>query len=159
MLCLIIIIEDNYFALDAENIIEIIPLVNIKKIPGLPDLVTGIFNYRGLVVPVIDLTFIITGRRASELMSTRIIVVNYQNSSGEERKLGLIAEEATVTERFNVDDFELSRFDDKIQGFIGSIALRDNLFYQKINLNNLISEDIETDIYGGIKNTVLALQN
>jgi len=38
--------KDRY-ALDASVVVEVLPLLGIKRIPHAPDAVVGAFNYRG----------------------------------------------------------------------------------------------------------------
>ena len=70
-----------------------------------PQGVAGIFNYCGRPVPAVDLSALTLGRPASELLSTRIIVVNYPDDSSANHLLGLIAEHATGMLRKDAGDF------------------------------------------------------
>jgi len=47
------------YALDASRVVEVLPLVELRKIPNAPHGVAGIFNYRGQPVPVADLSDLI----------------------------------------------------------------------------------------------------
>ena len=53
MLLLQFEIGNGRYALETNSIIEIVPLVNLKKIPTSPAYVAGLMNYRGEVIPVI----------------------------------------------------------------------------------------------------------
>ena len=83
------------FALDTKQIVEIIPLLVPKKIPGAPEYVAGIINYRGEPVPVFDLCALSGEDPSSHFYSTRIVLVKYPLSVDEEKLIGLIAEKAT----------------------------------------------------------------
>jgi chemotaxis-related protein WspB len=96
-------IGDNGFALAAEDIIEIVPLMQLKKVRQGPDAVAGSFEYRGRYVPVVDLCALDLHRPARRRMSTRIIVVrNPQDAAG---LIGLIAENATEILRLDPSQF------------------------------------------------------
>jgi len=82
MLLLIFKIGADRYALPASQMIEVVPLVNLKKIPQAPPGVAGVFNYHGQPVPVIDLSELATGTPAQARVSTRIMLVNYSNASG-----------------------------------------------------------------------------
>jgi len=82
------------YALDSQNIVEIIPLVRIKKMPAVPLFVAGIINFRGEPVPVIDLCALASGVPCKPLYSTRIILVHYPLAD-QVKIVGLIAERAT----------------------------------------------------------------
>jgi len=71
-----------------------------------PEYIAGLFNYRGHLVPVIDLCQRIQGRAARAYLSTRIVLVNCQfpdtseENSGSSRGpliLGVMAERVTET--------------------------------------------------------------
>src|SRR5580692_2688337 len=76
--------HDRY-ALEASRVLEVLPLLELKKLPGAPRGVAGIFNYRGRPVPAVDLSEMTLGRPASERLSTRIIVVNYPDETGRDQ--------------------------------------------------------------------------
>jgi chemotaxis-related protein WspB len=95
MLFLLFHVGPDRFALDASHVVEVVPLVNLKKIPQAPKSVAGLFNYRGRPVPAVDLCELTLGKPAEECLGTRIIVVRYPDAAGNPRLLGLIAEKAT----------------------------------------------------------------
>lgn len=86
--------KDRYL-LDANQVAEILPLVHIRKIPGMPLAVAGVFNYRGTVVPVIDVSELVLSQPTQRHMSTRIVLAYYPDASGNKQLLGLIAEKTT----------------------------------------------------------------
>ncbi|MBM0745596.1 chemotaxis protein CheW (plasmid) [Phormidium sp. CLA17] len=77
MLMLLFCLENERYALESKQIVEIVPLVEIKKLPHAPDYISGVFNYRGQIVPILDLCQLIQGRPCHTHLSTRIILVNY----------------------------------------------------------------------------------
>src|SRR6185503_19851205 len=87
------------YALDCSQVVEVVPLLGIKRIPQAPAAVAGVFNYRSKPVPVIDLSRLALGRPARPHMSARIIVVTYPGEDDTQHLLGLIAEKATETVR------------------------------------------------------------
>ena len=99
MLLLLFEIGNGRYALDITQIIEIVPLVKFKKIPTAPAYVSGLMNYRGEGIPVIDLCQLIDSVSFDDALSTRIIIVNYPIKNGEHKPLGLIANNVTETIR------------------------------------------------------------
>lgn len=77
MLMLLFCLENERYALESKQIVEIVPLIEIKKLPHAPDYISGVFNYRGQIVPIVDLCQLIQGRPCHAHLSTRIILVNY----------------------------------------------------------------------------------
>ena len=127
MLCLILQIGDTRYALDARQVLEVLPLVDAE--PGLSASpgVVGLMNYRGEPTPIVDLSLLYCGRPARNLFSTRIVLVRAPcpvtvadpltpalSSSERERVpetetpvslIGLIAERATETRQFSANAF------------------------------------------------------
>lgn len=97
MLLLVFTAAESRYALSVERIREITPMVVFREIAGAPESVRGLMNYRGDITPVIDLTSLLAGRRSRNLLSTRIIVVDYDGVDGETHALGLVAERVTDT--------------------------------------------------------------
>ena len=95
MLFLVCQMGRERYAVEASRIVEVVPLVSLKRLPQAPKGVAGVFNYRGQPVPAIDLCELTLGHKAAERLSTRIILVNYPDASGQNHLLGLIAEYAT----------------------------------------------------------------
>ena len=104
MLLLLFHAGDNLYALDSSQVVEVIPMVVLRKIHHVPDYVAGVFNYRGTIVPVIDLCHLIQGTACLSRFSTRIIMVKYPAKDGEHHHLGLMAER--VTETLNRPDLD-----------------------------------------------------
>ena len=97
MLLLLFKIENGRYALDIKQIVEIAPLVKLKKIPVAPDFVAGLMNYRGEGVPVIDLGKFIDDVPAENKFSTRIIIVENPFKGHQDKYIGLIASNVTET--------------------------------------------------------------
>jgi chemotaxis-related protein WspB len=95
MLFLLFQLGNDRYALQASRVLEVLPLVELRKIPDAPKGVAGIFNYRGRPVPAVDLSELTLGKPSDPRLSTRIIVVNYPDEQGTLHPLGLIAEHAT----------------------------------------------------------------
>ena len=97
MLLLLFEIENSRYALDINQVVEIAPLVKLKKIPVAPDFVAGLMNYRGDGIPVLDLGKFIDGVSAEDKFSTRIIIVKNPFKEKRGKNIGLIASNVTET--------------------------------------------------------------
>jgi len=92
-------INDTYFAVDIEHIVEIIPLVTIEKIIDANPQLSGLINYRGVLIPIVDLKKFFYNENSNFLLSTRIIIYNYK-----EQVIGLIVENLTDTLELNQNE-------------------------------------------------------
>ncbi len=99
MLLLLFEIGKERFALDVNQVIEIVPLVNLKTIPATPEYVAGLMNYRGEGTPVIDLNQLLGSVSFEDLLSTRVIIVKYPVPGKADKPLALIANNVTETLR------------------------------------------------------------
>jgi chemotaxis-related protein WspB len=93
------------YALDVDQVEEVLPLVAIKSIPHAPRGVSGLFDYRGTAIPVVDLTELALGVPAPRRISTRILLVRAPGATSEHRRLGLIVEKATDVLRMEPSAF------------------------------------------------------
>ena len=95
MVALIFEVAGQRYGLDVMQVLEILPVVPLRRLPHVPDYVAGVFRHREALVPVIDLSELISGKPAARLLSTRIVLVRYTGPSGSASALGLLAEKAT----------------------------------------------------------------
>jgi chemotaxis-related protein WspB len=120
MLFLLFYLGDQRYALAAQEVVEIVPVVELKRLTQAPSYIAGLCNYRGAPVPVIDLCRVVEKRSASRYMSTRVIMVRYKPGNDDERLLGLIAERAT--EMVTLDDKDF--VDSGVAGEVGMSGRR-----------------------------------
>jgi chemotaxis-related protein WspB len=102
MLLLLFEIGNGRYALETNQIIEIVPLVNLKKNPTTPAYVAGLMNYRGEGIPVVNLCQLVDNAPIEDAFSTRIIIVSYPIKKLGDRPLGLIANNVTETVRIKL---------------------------------------------------------
>jgi chemotaxis-related protein WspB len=105
MLFLLFQLGRDRYALQANHVVEVVPLLELKELPQAPVGVAGLFNYRGRLVPAVDLSLLTVGMAARRAWSTRIVVVNYAGPDGRTHLMGLIAEEVTEMLRTEARNF------------------------------------------------------
>lgn len=97
MLFLLFHLQDDAYAIDSAKVIEVIPYLVTQKIPMTPKFITGMANYRGNPVPVIDLGLLLNDHPCRQQMSTRIILTTLSLGSQYKKIVGLLAENVTET--------------------------------------------------------------
>ena len=153
MLMLLFYVGDDRYALDSRRVVEVVPTVTLKKIHNAPEYISGLFNYRGHLVPVIDLCQMIQGREARAYLSTRIVLVNCQlpdNSKGNGDGLrgplilGLMAER--VTETLDKPETEFVSPGIKIDStpYLGEMIADDRGMIQFVRVEHLLPESQKT---------------
>ncbi|MDX2169832.1 MAG: chemotaxis protein CheW [Deltaproteobacteria bacterium] len=75
MLVLLLRVGDRRYALDARDVVEVVPGVPLAPAPGAPEWIAGQLQHRDGVAPVIDLPRLHTGTPAAALLSTRLVLV------------------------------------------------------------------------------------
>ena len=138
MLFLLFELGNDRYALDVRQIAEVLPLVEVKQIPRAPQAIAGLFNYRGALVPVIDLSQLTLGRPAARRLSTRIVLVHYPDQSGRTHLLGLIAERATQAVRHETSDFVASGVTNAGASYLGPVATDARGLLQWIDVRTLL---------------------
>jgi chemotaxis-related protein WspB len=142
MLFLLFQLGNDRYAIDASRVVEVVPLLDFKKLPQAPRGIAGIFNYRGRPVPALDLCEVATGHPAQERLSTRIIIIQHRSEHGPEQLLGLIAEHATQTLRKNASDFIESGVKVPGAAYLGPVLMEPDGPIQWINEQHLFSSQI-----------------
>lgn len=70
-------VDNEFYAIDAKNVQEIIEMSRITKVPHLPDYMNGVINLRGTIIPVVDLKMKFGMGRDTFQKHTCIIVTEF----------------------------------------------------------------------------------
>jgi chemotaxis-related protein WspB len=144
MLMLLFQINHQRYAIPSQKIVEVIPLVNLTKLTHTPEYFAGVFNYRGRIIPVIDLCQLINHQSCSEHLSTRIILVNHWDMDATAEStphiMGLIA--PRVIETSQVSDIDLIDVDIQIDKppYLGKMIVDEQGIIQCLHVEYLLSE-------------------
>ncbi len=111
-LLLMFYISNKKYAIDATSVEEIIPLVRIESIAEAKGNIIGYINYRGTMIPVIDLALQLTGQPSRKLLSTRIIIINTSGFDQGDMLIGMIAEKVTETKHIDEADIKYPVIED-----------------------------------------------
>jgi chemotaxis-related protein WspB len=76
VLILTFTVGTNRYAVEVARVIELVPRVELRSIPHAPAFLAGLLDYRGRVVPVVDLGLLLGSHPCQDRLSTRIILVN-----------------------------------------------------------------------------------
>ncbi|GAA6621205.1 chemotaxis protein CheW [Scytonema sp. NUACC26] len=112
MLFLLLNIDNQLYAIASQQVVEVLPLVILKTLPHTPKYVAGVFNYRGRIVPVLDLCQLMHDRPCCENFSTRIVLIKHCLSDRNETSksemphlVGLMVER--VVETLHISETEM----------------------------------------------------
>lgn len=137
-------IDNDYFAFEHEKIVEIVPWIPLTAIPGAPDFIPGYFNYRGKIVPVVDLARLIVNRESVRALSTRITVIQYDAN----HLLGLLMENTGEIVSVNGSPADWQGTGVKTdKEFMGKIAIDKGDVIQMVNTEKLLSDQVRQIIF------------
>ncbi len=99
---------EEYFAIDVDKIIEVMEMPKMAKLPKTPDFVMGVTNFRGEIIPVIDLRkkFMLP---QEEIFSKRkyVIVIEYK-SADYQNKIGVVVDR--IIDVIEVEQYDITHF-------------------------------------------------
>ena len=137
MLVLLFYLGNIMYTMKCDRVREVAPIVPLKEVPHAPDYVAGLFNFRGVIVPVIDLRLLIQGKPCEMRMSTRVILVDYVREDNTPYILGLMAERVTETARRDESAFVSPGL--KLAGapYLGGLMMEEKEMIQYVDLDLL----------------------
>lgn len=130
------------YAMESRDVVEVIPRVSLRPAVNLPSPVAGLFNYRGVVVPVVDLCQVIDNRPSGENLSSRIIMVRASRERGSDRHIGLLAEGVTDTISRPLSAFQVTGLDSGSRAYLGGLTLDERGMVQILHLQVLLDQII-----------------
>jgi chemotaxis-related protein WspB len=169
MLFLLFQLGSDRYALPANEVVEVLPLVALKHVPHAPRGIVGLLNYRGEPVPVFDLSLLALGRPVAHRVSTRLLITRWapeksKTCSGETRSfgklgqadsrsstrlLGLAVERATETVEKDAKDFQRAGFVSADAPYLGPVAQDARGFIQRVELNALLDQNLRAALFNG----------
>lgn len=135
-------LADETYAVDVQQVHEVLDFRTATRIPGAPDFMRGIINLRGKVVPVVDMRLKFGMSETETRVSTCVIVMDV--GRGEDRTvIGALAD--AVKEVFEFEPGQIEpppRFGDKGRmEFIQAIGKRGGQFIIILNFNKAFSTE------------------
>lgn len=141
-------IQNLRFALDAREVIEVLPLRTLKPIAQAPHWVEGVLAHRGALVPVIDLSHLSFGTPAAMRSSTRLVLVHYRaDPLRPDLQLGLILEQATDTLRCDPEDFQPYGLDNSEARYLGPVRQDSKGLLQRVRVDDLLTDSVRQLLY------------
>lgn len=147
MLFLVLQLGEERYAIEAGDIVEIVPFLRLRALPQAPPYAAGVFDYRGELVPVIDLQALVRGEPSRPLMTTRIVVVRHVDEQGREHHLGLLTEDVVETLRRNADEFEPAGIEIGETPYLGPITRDARGLVQQIRVEQLLPAPVRRQLF------------
>jgi chemotaxis-related protein WspB len=148
-LYLLIRLGNDRYAIDAGLVVEVLPLVRLKALPGAPAGAAGIMSYRGDAVPVIDLGIIALGAPTPSRLMTRIVIVRYEQivHGAGAGLLGLLVPEVIQTLHIDPNRFADAGLATDGAAYLGPVLITDEGVLQQVCVSALLSDDLRNALY------------
>lgn len=147
MLCLLLRLGSERYALDARRIVEVVPMVALRPLPHALPYVAGLFDYRGVLVPVIDLCRLTSPRNCGAFLTTRTVLVDYPDADGRSHILGLLAEQVTETVKLKDSDFQSGGIAVDEAPYLGALIKVGDHLVQLLEIEALLPEDLRAQLF------------
>ena len=147
MMALLFCVGGDNYGINVRDIAEVLPRVSLKHFPHGPEHVAGLLNYHGRVVPVIDLTLLLSAHAACDRVNSRIVLVDYHRPGGAHHLLGLLVDK--VTETMKIPDHALTRSGvmTNESPFLGDVAIHNGIMVQVIDINQVLPEAVQSRLF------------
>jgi chemotaxis-related protein WspB len=140
MLLLTFQIHEALYAVDASRVVEVIPRVEPRALPHAPPYFAGVFNYRGAIVPAIDLGLLLGATPCRARLSTRIILAG--DSTVPETLVGLIAESVSDVRNLANQSATFPPLHQRQAPYLGPVVQLGDELIQLIAINELLPESL-----------------
>ncbi len=138
------VLSGEEYAMGILNIKEIIAYGQVTDVPMMPNFVRGIFNLRGIVVPVVDLMARF-GKGVTQIAKRTgiVIVENLESGDDGQHYIGIIVDAVNEVVDILPQDIEPPpNFGTGIrQDFISGMAKRNDRFLILLNVSKVLSMD------------------
>jgi purine-binding chemotaxis protein CheW len=143
---LIFTLDELAFALHLSNVIRVIPAMEIRELPKAPDIIKGIINVQGLIIPVVDIRkrFGHSGRKTE--IDDRIIIAD----TGK-RKVAFFADTVSDIKELESKQFVSSKKSLPFAEYITGVAKIDNEIILIHDLEEFLSLDEDMGLEEALK--------
>jgi chemotaxis-related protein WspB len=136
MLALMCNAAGNRFAVDARQVLEVVPRVRLQSVSGSPSWLAGMCVYRGRILPVLDLAHLATGAVCPNQWSSRIVLVQCMDDPSQ--VFGLIVEQVAVTQ-LSAD--RLGASPAACVTSLGAMSLDDEGMFQLLDVSRVLTAE------------------
>ncbi len=134
-------IEDEIYAINVFKVREILEVPDITKVPGMPEMIRGVINIRGDVVPVLDLKQKFGNVKTEFKQDTAIIVTEVEKEE-ETIPVGILVDAAKEVVTLESEQMEpppkMGIFIDN--NFLLGMGRIDETFIILLNIDKILSD-------------------
>lgn len=143
MLALLINAGSEVYAVDARDVVEVVPFATLRSVPQAPPHIRGILNLRREPVPVIDLCRLVSERFCDDAHGSRIALLHYPSREKPEHILGLLAERVTETRRIEERDLKSTGIMIRNAKYLGRVIADGPRMIQWLHIAQLVPDELK----------------
>lgn len=136
MLAVLFRVAGNAYALPCRNVLEVLPRLSLHPAARAPAWLTGTFDYRGALVPVIDACQLLAGYPCGKRLSSRMAIVRSSTQAMGVIIAGVLAER--MTEVRLLDGQALIAHASTSTSYFGSVIKEATELVQLIDVDGLV---------------------
>ncbi len=148
MLLLTFRVAEDAYAVDASQVVEVVPRVDLRVVPHAPAFLAGLFHYRDAIAPVIDLSILMGAGKCANRLSTRIILVHAPVAGRPTGLLGLMAERVDDLRSVSSDRIVFPSMPLPEAPYLGPIVQADDLLVQLITVDRVVPDLLRMALIG-----------
>lgn len=135
--CVVFKLDKEEYGIDIMNVKEIGPYQEPVKVPNTPNFIEGIVNYRGDVIPIVNLKKRFNLNELNVNKNTRVIVINIKT-----KQVGFVVDEASQTVRFEEKDIEMAPdiISNVDSDYITGVGKKDDRLILLIDLEKVLTD-------------------
>ena len=126
-------INKELYSFSIAEVVEILRLSEVTPVPGIHDVIEGVINLRGAIIPIVNLHKRLQMERPATTKKNRIVIVR-----GENGQIGLIVEEVRMVTHFDENDVEPTSGHQREEDLFLNFAKFDNQVIGILNLQKLL---------------------
>jgi chemotaxis-related protein WspB len=131
-------LDEFRYVLATKDVVEVVPCVKLKPVPQAEEYIAGLFNFRGISVPVIDLNSLLLNKPSASKLSTRIILLCLKNDANESCLFGIKVEKATETIKIDEKSFKSAAVDNSHMPILGPVYADTDGLVTRINPQDIL---------------------
>ena len=148
MLFAVFHIGDSSYAVDAAQIVEVLPLLRISPVPHAPPGIAGLCNYHGEFIPVLDVSVLATGTPSPSLVSTRMLLTRQSSEGSGSFLVALLVPGATDAVRLEPSLFASSGLAIGGSEWLGPVAPHREGVLRRVDVGALLTPAVRNALVG-----------
>ncbi len=125
--------DDALFCIESKDVIEIVRMVKITALPSESGKVSGLVNYRGETLPVLEVSKYIKNNTKTYQTENVIIVSHYNNY-----KVALLADD--LQDILDLDNSEIENHSILNSDFFNRSVKKGNVIYPILNMKKVVND-------------------